>query len=215
MPAVATRRRPKRRPPTPAQRARAAALVEENKAFAAWMVFRVLGLRGDSAEFDDAFQEALWAMWDAAVRFDPTRGFKFVTYAYRAILNRLARHAELSIRYGFVSVGDSKANGDRRRLADKPLSLDAPTSAENGPYRELMPGREPDPAEVVSDDRDQLRAALAKLPARERYVLLARYWGDSTLAQVADRLGVCKERVRQIEERAMDLIRVDLVGGTA
>jgi RNA polymerase sigma factor (sigma-70 family) len=52
----------------------------------------------------------------------------------------------------------------------------------------------------------QLGALLARLSDRERLVLRARYGLDGeeqTLRQVADRLGVSAERVRQLEQRAL------------
>jgi RNA polymerase primary sigma factor len=60
----------------------------------------------------------------------------------------------------------------------------------------------------VSLREDLLARALAELPDREREVLEARYGlGDhepETLQQIGRRLGVTRERVRQIERQALD-----------
>jgi RNA polymerase primary sigma factor len=73
----------------------------------------------------------------------------------------------------------------------------------------------PDPAQVVLDEgsRTALRAALADLRDRERMVLELRYalnGGEPrTLEEVANRLGLTRERVRQIELRALSRLAVN------
>lgn len=49
---------------------------------------------------------------------------------------------------------------------------------------------------------------LAKLPGKERVVLRYRLYYDYTLEQVGELLGVNRERVRQIEARALRRLRV-------
>jgi RNA polymerase primary sigma factor len=57
----------------------------------------------------------------------------------------------------------------------------------------------------------QLREAIEKLPERMRYVLVRRYGlgglEAATLAELADELGVCRERVRQLQREAMRKLR--------
>jgi RNA polymerase primary sigma factor len=59
---------------------------------------------------------------------------------------------------------------------------------------------------------EQVRAALGELEPREREVMRLRFGLDRggeqrTLQEVGDRLGVTRERVRQIETRAKDRLR--------
>jgi RNA polymerase primary sigma factor len=89
---------------------------------------------------------------------------------------------------------------------DRPVGEDGDTS-----LGELIAddGDEAPTAELeVSLREDLLGRALAELPEREREVLEARYGlGDhepETLQQVGRRLGVTRERVRQIERQALD-----------
>ena len=60
----------------------------------------------------------------------------------------------------------------------------------------------------VSLREDLLGRALAELPERERIVLESRYGlGDNqpeTLQEVGRKLGITRERVRQIERQALD-----------
>jgi RNA polymerase primary sigma factor len=89
---------------------------------------------------------------------------------------------------------------------DRPVGEDGDTS-----LGELIAddGDEAPTAELeVSLREDLLGRALAELPEREREVLEARYGlGDhepETLQQVGRRIGVTRERVRQIERQALD-----------
>jgi RNA polymerase primary sigma factor len=95
------------------------------------------------------------------------------------------------------------------RAAAHPLSLDAPIG-EDSSLGQLVPDLMiPSPEEVTLRD-DVIRRvqdALAGLPVREREILFRRFGldgeGEETLEEVGDRLGVTRERVRQIESRAM------------
>lgn len=43
--------------------------------------------------------------------------------------------------------------------------------------------------------------------SRLKRVLIMRYWDDMTLEQIADRMGCTRERVRQLEHKALTAIR--------
>ena len=99
--------------------------------------------------------------------------------------------------------------------ADVPLtSLDAPV-AEDAVFGELVADTRastPEAALLSQDARRRVVTALTSLPAREREVLELRFGlrnsHGRTLQEIADRFGVTKERVRQIEKRALDRLRV-------
>ncbi len=76
----------------------------------------------------------------------------------------------------------------------------------------------PDPAAARPDDAAEaqalaaaVRAALATLPPRERAILAARHGLDDmpprTLDEIGRGLGLTRERVRQIEARALRQLR--------
>jgi RNA polymerase primary sigma factor len=92
-------------------------------------------------------------------------------------------------------------------------------AAQRSSHMEVLPDL-PDPRNFTAADRslerDELRQLLARLTERERTVLLAHYGislGDpatsspATYEQVARRLGVSKQRVRQIEQVALSKLR--------
>jgi len=70
-----------------------------------------------------------------------------------------------------------------------------------------------DPFAMVAEEarRDELVRALSTLDNREKVVLVLRYGLDSqpprTLSDVGNRLGITRERVRQIETRALGKLR--------
>lgn len=99
--------------------------------------------------------------------------------------------------------------------AEKVFSLDAPLSEEEentlGDIIEDM--RERGPVEVTEHQmlRNELRKALTQLTTRERQVIELRFGladdHDHTLEEVGKKLKVTRERVRQIEERAIRKLR--------
>lgn len=70
-------------------------------------------------------------------------------------------------------------------------------------------GYEPDPAEVSEMQlwREGLDQLAKCLPQRERQVICCRYKHGWTLQEVASRLGVSRERVRQMETAALGKLR--------
>jgi RNA polymerase primary sigma factor len=88
---------------------------------------------------------------------------------------------------------------------DKPLANDNDTA-----FGDLIAGEQPEPAaEVeVSLAEQALRQAVRELPDREQEVIRLRYGlnGDTdpvSLEEIGRRLGVTRERVRQLETRAL------------
>ena len=104
------------------------------------------------------------------------------------------------------------------RLLDydhEPISLDMPIGDGVGNISELIQdGDLPEPEEyaTLTLRRADITFQLRKLPPRERAILTARFGLDGgephTLEQVAALQGVTRERVRQIEKRALALLRV-------
>jgi len=127
----------------------------------------------------------------AVEKFDYGRGNKFSTYASWAIMKNFARSIP----------GESK-HRDRFRT-----SLD-----------ELFSGRVDDRSGQYEQEtaqrlrEQQINRILARLDEREQRIIISRFGLDHsqeprTLKEVGADLGVTKERVRQIEARALDKLR--------
>lgn len=141
--------------------------------------------------FDELLSDGIEVLMRAADKFDFSRGFRFSTYATTAIrhtLNRL-RH---------------NAYRDRQRLVLGDYELLNKTAAP-------APAETPE-AEVSSEQQHVLLNGLVrKLSVRDRYILSRRFGLDGkgpaqTLQSLGEELGICKERVRQLEMRARSKI---------
>jgi RNA polymerase primary sigma factor len=104
-----------------------------------------------------------------------------------------------------------------RQAARAVTSLDRPLGGaeDAGSLGELMAAESSDPEEEVSVSLglDTLRRAVAELPDRERDVVKMRYGlnGDvepASLEEIGRRLGITRERVRQIESVALERLAV-------
>ena len=148
-----------------------------------------------NVEFSELISEGNMALLRAIEKFDVSRGFKFSTYACRAILKSF------------------------NRLATK-----------TGRYRQLFP-TEYDPElersdydvmrhEIQRDDsvdslREIINRNLANLSQTERTIVIERFALGSagkkqTLGQVGEMVGLTNERVRQIQNHALDKLRLAL-----
>jgi RNA polymerase primary sigma factor len=103
-----------------------------------------------------------------------------------------------------------------REAARAVTSLDRPIGEESGTtFQDLVAGEEESTEQevTVSLAQEALHDALDDLPAREREVLKLRYGlnGDrdpASLEEIGRRLGVTRERVRQIEAEALERLAV-------
>ncbi|MDY6878020.1 MAG: sigma-70 family RNA polymerase sigma factor [Chloroflexota bacterium] len=101
------------------------------------------------------------------------------------------------------------------RVARRPLSLEMPTDDEGeselGDFIEDEDISAPDEEVTFSMLRELLRSILQDLPPREVRILQLRYGlvdGETyTLEEVGKKLGVTRERVRQIEAQALSRLR--------
>ena len=151
---------------------------------------RLAGL--DHAEM---ISEGNFALLRSVDKFDCSRGFKFSTYACRAILKAFSRVALRTSRY-------------RGRF---PTEFD-PT-LEKSDFIDRK--RDAVEAECVEEIRDILTQNRASLNDMEQVVIRERFAIDApledtkpkTLEQVGELIGVTKERVRQIQNKALKKIK--------
>ena len=110
------------------------------------------------------------------------------------------------------------------RLSGKDVALEPQPGEENETLAPIgyLTDAEAEPAQFLEhvenarNRSDGLRKALAKLDSRSREVIEARWLREdddhATLQQLADQYGVSAERIRQIESKAIKMMRGQLAG---
>jgi RNA polymerase sigma factor (sigma-70 family) len=66
------------------------------------------------------------------------------------------------------------------------------------------------PTAMLDDVDDELLAAVRRLPARQRSVIVLRYWLDWSELDIADVLGCRPGTVKSLASRALDTLRSGL-----
>ncbi|MEK6674319.1 MAG: sigma-70 family RNA polymerase sigma factor [Planctomycetota bacterium] len=155
--------------------------------------------RLSSVDFNEMVSEGNMALLRSVEKFDCARGFKFSTYSCRAILKSFSRVAMRASRY----------------RGQFPAEFEP--SMEKSDYLELQ--REGLERDCVDELKEILLANLAGLSDVERKVITERFAVGpttgydampKTLEQVGMLIGVTKERVRQIQNKALRKIRLAL-----
>lgn len=143
-------------------------------------------------DFPELISEGNMALLRSIDKFDISRGFKFSTYACRAILKSYNRLATKTGRY-------------RQYF---PVEFDP--SLERSDYDVMK--HEFKRQDSLDSIREIIDYNLADLSATEKTVVIERFALDSggkgrTLAQVGQQVGLTNERVRQIQLAALSKIR--------
>ncbi|HEY3507045.1 MAG TPA: RNA polymerase sigma factor SigF [Actinocatenispora sp.] len=88
------------------------------------------------------------------------------------------------------------------------VSLSAPVGSGDEMVTEVQDllGAE-DPAMGTVEDRESLRPLLAKLPERERTIVVLRFFGNMTQSQIAERVGISQMHVSRLLARSLARLR--------
>lgn len=178
-------------------------LVEANLRF----VVKIATLyRGQGLQLDDLISEGNIGMMMAASKFDAARGTRFVNYAAPYVRRQIERAIEQQ--NGIYKLPKDANLADQRN--GKPLSVDAPLGTRSGMnlLSVLINKDAPMADERVYSEAIEhaIELALLTLSDREAQVM-NRYFGldreHETMAEIAEDLGLKRERVRQIRNRAI------------
>ena len=163
---------------------------------------------------DDRVGAAMLGLSVAAQRFDPRRGVAFSTVAMpwmRHALQREAMHARVVSLPLDLLHQPARIGAERRRQIDAVLgmaSLDAAPDAIGLQDADHAEWRDREREAGVDPDLERwIRRALDRLPWREARAVRLRFWEGLSLEQGGLRLGVGKERFRQILARGLERLR--------
>ncbi|MGE3247232.1 MAG: RNA polymerase factor sigma-32 [Beijerinckiaceae bacterium] len=175
-----------------------------------------------------SMQDYILRNW-SIVRGGTSSAQKSLFFNLRRLRARIARNgpdadrsktfAEVALALG-VSVNDVETMHSRLSAPD--TSLNAPVSDSDEGSTEkgnFMVDSQPLPDEVVQSQIDSerrskwLRSALQTLTPRELRIVRARRLGEdtATLEALGQELGISKERVRQIESRALEKLKTVMI----
>jgi RNA polymerase primary sigma factor/RNA polymerase sigma factor len=147
---------------------------------------------GAGQEFFGLISDGNMSLIRAVEKFDFARGNKFSTYASWAIMRNFAR-----------TIPDEFKYRDRFRTSQDETFVST---------------QDERPAQYAQESaqytrEQQIDRILARLDDREQRIIISRFGLDRgheprTLKEVGDQLGVTKERIRQIEARALSKLRL-------
>lgn len=202
-----------------------------------------------SVELEDLLQEAYFGLEKAVQRYDPTTGFKFLTYAESWIRQSIHRYCQNSgnLKRLPVHVLENISKYQKFRSDFQSIVGDEPTDEEYCHYlgvttgqlktlRKYMVGSEPVSLEgaipgadnltlgetladefnleetVCNDvaeqqDKEVIWGAVSALDGRQAGIITGHFKNGETLDNLSDRLQISKERVRQLKNKGIKLLR--------
>ena len=148
------------------------------------------------------------------VRFGTTKGERRMLRLYRT--TREDDPAVLAAKSGLT---EERVRGLLPLLASRDASLDAEPLGSGSALGERLAAKGPTPEDETAENeqnrqsRALLDVVLAELSPREQLIVKERWSTDDvvTLEKLGVRLGVSKERVRQLEERARQKLKARLL----
>ncbi len=153
--------------------------------------------RMSEVDFADLISEGNMALLRAIDKFDADRGFKFSTYACRAILKAFSRQGMKLSKYRQRFPADFDPLMERSdNLETRRRDIEQDSAARVGEIVRTNRCDLTDIEQIVIEHRFGLKSGNDK-PAM-------------TLEQVGQIIGVTKERVRQIQNKALEKVRIDL-----
>jgi len=172
-------------------------LVEDNMRLAWFFVAKYAAWHPDEQE---RLSYAMKGLYEAAVNWEPSLGIPFGTYASKRI----------NWQYHRIRTGDNRVKRGGGKITFVPIDFELDGKAlhdiiedENAPS--------PFGSVIKSEQAIKLYELMPQLPERERFILERRFGASNyephTLEEISHKMGITRERVRQIEQEALGRLR--------
>jgi RNA polymerase sigma factor (sigma-70 family) len=169
---------------------------------------------GPTMPEEDLVQEGAIGLTEAIEKFDLSRGCKLLTFAVWYIRSRMQRHTYKMIQQvkRLTTVGARVAWCQGRFEIVRDLSLNETLGDSGAEHQDMLEDDTDLMAEIIeAEERADIRckAIGAAEDERERSILSNRTLAEDpkTLREIGERMGVSRERVRQIEKRMLSRLR--------
>ncbi len=162
--------------------------------------------RMNEMDFGDMVSEGNMALLRAIDKFDAARGFKFSTYGCRAILKAFSRAGMKLTRYRGLFPTDFDPALERSNFSETQRAGHELDCADE--VKVIVTRNDADLTDIEQEVIEH-RFNIKKGPAKG----IKREPRPMTLEQVGKLIGVTKERVRQIQNKALEKIRTTLEEG--
>jgi len=204
--------------------------------------------QGQGLDLEDLIAEGNIGLIKAAEKFDPDKGFKFISYAVwwirQSILQALSDKSR-TIRLPLNQVtllnkirkataefaGKNERDPSLKELEEitgipsdkvyailnmsaKLISVDSPfKDEEEGTYIDIIPNQNSPKADagLMKESKEVAIAKVLSPLGPRSHDIIRMYFGlgtrEMTLTEISEKFGVTSERIRQIKEKALDIIK--------
>lgn len=162
------------------------------------------GCGGRGVEFEDLYQSGYLAMVSAVNTYDPAAGCAFSTWFMYHLKNAFAEATGYRTQKGrceplnnYLSLDtpltDDADSDDLMDVVADPAGLQWRESLEESMWQKQL--------------QEAVGVALSTVPEHYREILRLRYWENMTLEDIGDLRGISNERVRQMENKGIRILR--------
>ena len=170
-------------------------LITEGMGIVPGIALRVKRTVGRTIELDDLVAAGYEGLVDAATRFDPKRGVKFVTFGYTRVCGAIIDHVRHLGIYTKTDVEDLKAGrSGPRSFVDI-----------NGKLPIEIPSEIPHPDELLAMKRryERLVFLIDQLPTKQRAIIRSYYIDGASLEEAGRAIGLSKSWTSRIVKQTV------------